>query len=84
MEIFSPEDDLFITQGTRVKNQNHVSSILGDSNDLLLPCFSLMDSKYSVLSDNDFDIPSSQKSVPSQISFYSVIDCLKMMANIMF
>ena len=60
MESFSLEDDgndLFITQKARVNNQNQVGSVLGDSTDLLLPCFSLMNSKYSDISDNDFDIP---------------------------
>ena len=76
MESFSLEDDgndLFIRQEAGVNNQNQVGSVLGDNTDLLLPCFSLMNSKYSDISDNDFDIPLSQKSMSSQISFYSVI-----------
>ena len=72
MEVFSLEDDgseLFITQSNAEDTQNvNYSPILGDGRNFQAPLvsvgnhanFNLLDPQYDNISDDDFDIPSSQ------------------------
>ena len=63
--MFSLEDDdgdqLFITQSPKESDKGGDSSVLGEGGNFQMPCFSLVDNKYSDISDDDFEIPSSQK-----------------------
>ena len=74
MEVFSLEEDecpdLFLTQSSvNVQDNNRNNSILGDGMDFQSPCVSLipaarfdgMASHYEDISDDDFQIPSSQQ-----------------------
>ena len=65
MEVFSLEEDegndLFITQESQNDSATSVGSILGDGLNFSTPCFSLLDSKYSDISEDEFEIPCSQK-----------------------
>ena len=72
MDVFSLEDDdgneLFITQSSNDDNATNGLSIIGDGNDFLSPCVSILDKSkgvsdqqhYEDISDDDFEIPSSQ------------------------
>ena len=71
MEVFSLEEDdcneLFITQSCSGDNNSVNSSVndgfsgvLGDPMDFASPCSSLVNAHYSDISDDDFEIPSSQ------------------------
>ena len=68
MELFSLEDEeynqLFITQSSNnsvnVTENVGNSSILRDPLDFKSPCVSVLSDKYSDISDDEFDIPSSQ------------------------
>ena len=72
MEVFSLEEDdcpeLFITQSSSDSNGIENNSILVDENDFQSPCVSLVSppkqnalgGNYEDISDDDFDIPSSQ------------------------
>ena len=67
MDVFSLEDEeyehLFITQSSDNSEKN---AILEDPNDFSSPCVSLVpqraniEARYSDISDDEFDIPSSQ------------------------
>ena len=72
MDIFSLEEDdcdnLFITRSSNSNGNSQNldvgvtnSPVLGDTTDFQRPCFSLLDSKYSDISEDEFDIPCSQK-----------------------
>ena len=70
MDVFSLEEDdgdeIFITQSSQQSSQvdeveNVNSPILGDASDLRKSLVSLLDSKYSDIFDDDFEIPCSQK-----------------------
>ena len=68
MELFSLEDEeysqLFITQSSNnsvnVTENDGNGSILGDPLDFKSPCVSVLSDQYSDISDEEFDIPSSQ------------------------
>ena len=79
MDVFSLEEDdgdeIFITQSSQqssqvdeVENVVKNSPILGDASDLRKSLVSLLDSKYSDICDDDFEIPCSQKRSHSLIS----------------
>ena len=67
MEVFSLEEDdnsLFITQSDSGSSfPTGENSILGNANDFVLPCVSIVEGigqHYSDISEDEFDIPSSQ------------------------
>ena len=68
MELFSLEDDegsdLFITQSSPKRNnnvsQNDGLKLLPDGMDFQSPCSSILNAHYSDISDDDFDMHSSQ------------------------
>ena len=75
MEIYSLEEDdgheLFLTQNSATKDINgRKTAILGDGMDFQSPCallihaadFNIVGSQYKDISDDDFEIPSSQVS----------------------
>ena len=69
MELFSLKDhgnELFITQESKNDRGVGIDSILGDGLDFASPCMSLLDSKYSDISEDEFRIPSSQKRIGTQ------------------
>ena len=72
MDNFSLEkddcDNLFITQSSNSNGNSQNSDVgvtnspvLGHTTDFQRPCFSLLDSKYSDISEDQFDIPCAQK-----------------------
>ena len=72
MDVYSLEkddcNDLFITQSSGDNKINSSLSVIGDGSDFSSPCVSLVKSstgvcnvpQYEDISDEDFDIPSSQ------------------------
>ena len=70
MDTFSLEDDcdeLFITQSSSSDSQLSKSTDNGVENEFRKPLVSLLDSKYSDIFDDDFEIPCSQKRPASDL-----------------
>ena len=78
MDTFSLEDEdcdeLFITQSSSNGGDNSdtteimkSSPVLSDGNSFSEPLVSVLDTKYSDISDEDFNIPSSQKQLHSEV-----------------
>ena len=69
MDPFSLEDEdcneLFITQEPSQKGGND-NFILGDGHDFVSPMWSLLDLKYSDISEDEFELPSSQLNLPHE------------------